>query len=305
MKLKAFVVGALCVGASLATQSASFAAIVTLDFTNDDMGQPLIHGQVISTALDVQLADTVFEFGSIVSIRTTQGAGGHLGAVIFDSTPGGPGSTLGDPDLDLLINQGNVLTLQDPKGPNTTATGSNGLVFNNPDDVREFDAGSIIFDFVNPIEPISVDIIDADRRFEMEVILTDVEGATRTYLIPEHWTFDLTESGPKGFDTLLLASLAGQDGEGAGTDGVPGNADDLTTVTDLGLDETRVISIEFRFLGLSPNGLQDAGFSSGAIDNLTFNTEVIPEPSTVVLLLTAMGVGTLAQRRRRVPQSRR
>ncbi|MCO6042542.1 PEP-CTERM sorting domain-containing protein [Aeoliella sp. ICT_H6.2] len=267
--------------------------LVTIDFTTDDSGRPLTHGQVISTLPDVQLSDSLFEFGSFVSISTSQGASGHLGAVIFDSTPGGPGETLGDPDVDLLVDMGNILTLQDPKSPNNTDTGAgaNGLVFNNPDDVRLPGAGSILFEFVEPVAPKSVDIIDADKGVGGEVVLTDIFGNQRTYTIHPHWTFDISKDGPNGYATLLLDELAAQDAEGAGEDQIPGNLDDYATVVDLGLDDQNVETIEFRFLGQEPDG-----WSSFGIDNLVVQRR-IPEPSTMALISLA-GLVAIAARRR-------
>lgn len=269
--------------------------VVNIDFTMDDSGHTLTHGQVISTLPDAQPGDTLYEFGSLVSIRTTQGSSGHLGAVIFDSTPGGPGETLGDPDVDLLVDLGNILTLQDPKSPNKkdTGAGANGLVFNNPDDVRLPEAGSIVFDFNEPVAPKSVDIIDADTGVEAEVVLTDMFGNTRTYTIHPNWTFDIAAEGPTGYATLLLNQLAAQDAEGAGEDQIPGNLDDFTTVVDLGLNDQMVKSIEFRYLGQQPNG-----WSSYAIDNLIVQRR-IPEPGSITLTLLAGAVAIAARRRLR------
>ncbi len=277
------------------------AAVVTIDFTQDDSGNSLIHGQVISTGPDVQdndgNPDSLFEFGNILSVRTTQGSGGHEGAVIFDSTPGGPGDGVGDPDNDLLVGLGNVLTLQDKQrsATNDTGAGANGLVFNIPDDVAAHDAGSIVFDFTDPVAPLAVDIVDANGNFEMNVILTDENNATRTYTIPEKWTYDISAGGipitANGYSTLFLNSILPQDGEGPGGDLTQGTADDFTSVVDNGLDQDNVVSIEFHFLG--------ARSSSGAIDNLVLDgvdTSKIPEPSTCLLAVIAViGLG-LSQR---------
>ena len=278
------------------------AAIVTIDFTKDDSGNLLTHGQVISTAPDVQNnkgnPDSFFEFGNIVSVRTTQGTGGHEGAVIFDSTPGGPGGILGDPDNDLLVDLGNIMTLQDTQRPATTDTGAgaNGLVFDAPDDVVKPNAGSIIFDFVDPVAPLAVDIVDANGKFEMVVILTDENSNTRTYTILEKWTYEISAPGipptAKGFDTLFLNSVAPQDGEGPGADGVQGNADDFTLVVDAGLDQSKVTNIEFYFKG---NPSSSGGFDNLVLDGVDPNK--IPEPSAIVVAAFATTILAVVVRR--------
>lgn len=284
---------------SIAMFASSQADIVTLDFTTDDGGKSLVHGQAIATnpATDAQPGDPLAEFGNIVAISTVQGPTTHKGAVIFDTDPNGLGKTLGDPDLDLLINRGNILTLQDFRSPNTTNTGAgaNGYVFNNPDDTRDPNPGSIVFTFLQPVAPISVDIVDADVGFEMEVIFTDVHGGSRIITVPERWTWDIIDDPGmgNGFDTLVLNAIMGQDGEGPGGDGIPGNADDYTTVADLNLDDQSVVSIEFKFRGNPVNG-----WSSGGVDNLTFDTGgEIPEPSTFAMVGIAGALGLMARRR--------
>lgn len=279
---------------SFLASNQSQAAIVTLDFTKDDGDKTLVHGQVIATdpSSDAQPGDPVAEFGNLVSVSTLQGPSGHKGAVIFDSSKDGPGKTLGDPDTDLLVNRGNILTLQDPQRPGKNTVPGNGFVFKNPDDTREPNAGSIVFTFLQPVAPISVDIVDADAGFGMDVILTDTQGRTRTYSIHEKWTFDISVHGPKGYDTLVLNAIFPQDGEGYGTDGQPNTPDDFTTVTDLGLDGLNVKTIEFKFRGHVP-----VGWSSGGIDNLTFDDNSIPEPSSVAMILLASAVGLAARRR--------
>lgn len=287
-----------CILVLLVCPLASQADMVLFDFTTDDNGHSLTHGQVISTEPDVQSGDTLFEFGKIAKVRTTQGSSGHLGAVIFDSTPDGPAKDKGDPDRDLLVDMGNILTIQDPQRSKTTNTGAdaNGLVFNAPDDVIDPNAGSIIFEFVEPIAPLAVDIIDADLRFAMKVIMTDVADKTRTFIIPELWTFDiahpLTPMGAKGYSTLVLADATPQDGEGPGSDLTPGTADDLLEVIDTGLDPTKVVSLEFQFLG--------ATNSSGAIDNLLLDgvrRQNIPEPTSYLMAILACVAVGWARRR--------
>ena len=97
----------VCAFVSLAGIFTARAQIV-VDFETDDFGQALINGQSISTLPDVLAGETVFEFGNHVSISTVQsGTDGHLGAAIYDSTPG-----VNPVDQDLWVDRGNILILQ-------------------------------------------------------------------------------------------------------------------------------------------------------------------------------------------------
>jgi len=261
--------------------------VVTYDFETDDFGTALVNGQSISTGLDVQ-PDTVFEFGKYSYVSTSFGTGnGHEGAAIFDSSNPGPNDSGGDPDL--LVNLGNILILQSEDSPATT-TGANGTVFTTPNDEASANTGSILFDFAAAgvtATPLSIDIVDANGGFGAQVILTDAQFDTRTYTIPEKWTFEVTSS-LNGYDTLDLTSLVGQDGEGAGSDGIQGNADDFTTVVqDANFDANLVRSLEVKFTG--------NGTTSGGIDNLVF---MIPEPTTAMLTLFASLAALPLMRRR-------
>lgn len=269
---------------SLPTQ----AGIVTVDFEMDDSGNSLVNGQVISTAPDRQDAlgnpDTFFEFGTLMNVSTTQGPGGHQGAVIFDSDPNGPNDGGGDEDL--LVDLGNVITLQNNSSPDVTDTGAgaNGLVFDTPNDVNQFDVGSIVFDFTQSVAPLQVDIVDMNGGAQMEVVMTDADGLTRTYTIPSQWTNDV-ENSPNGFDTLSLTTTSPQDGEGPGGD--------ATAVEDLGFEETDVVQMEFVFRGNRS--------SSGAFDNLVLDGVddfEIPEPSCLVLTMLVGGLLVLRREAR-------
>jgi hypothetical protein len=194
----------------------------TLDFTTEDDGvTPLGNGQVIDT-----------EFGVLVSIS---GAGPNNGPAIFDSNPAGPNNP--SQDLDLLVNRGNVLILQ-----NSSAPAAVGGFYPRPNDAEA--GGSLIFDFATASAPMSVVLIDIDDAIgeDSSVVLTDVGGATRTYTVPANWT------GEASWLTLDLTTLAAQ----------PGFGSVATAVEGAGFDGNAVVRIRVN-LG-----------SSGAVDDLSF-----------------------------------
>jgi hypothetical protein len=201
---------------------------VVLGFCEDDGGNALGNGQVIDT-----------EFGSIVTITSS---GPNAGAAIFDSTPSGPN----DPsqDLDLLVDKGCLLILQ-----TDAAAGQTGGFFDNPND--DEDGGSLSFDFLAPVEMLSVDLVDIDAGADeaTTVVLTDVGGNTRTFTVPAEWTEDLIVNGPTGWRTLDLQSLAPQPGFASVATGVDVGAFDVTSVVNMTVN-----------LG-----------SSGGVDDVTFN----------------------------------
>jgi hypothetical protein len=252
------------------------AAAVTLDFeTEDDFVTPLINGQIVDPAFDG--AD--LEFGNIVNVSSTQlGTAGHLGVTVFDSTPSGPNDP--GPDPDLLVGLGNVLILQNDATPGTSVDGSVGLIYDTPNDEKDFaDRGAIVFDFLSPVFMQSIDIIDANGGYLADVVLIDSGGDSRTYSVPSMWTFDISVCGAScppgdGWDTLDLTSLLPQVGEGGPSTSV---------LEDAGFTASDVVRLEVQLVG-SP--------SSGGIDNLSFT---VPEPSTGVLLLAGL---LLAMRRR-------
>ncbi len=130
------------------------------------------------------------------------------GAAIFDSTPGGPNASGSDPDL--LVSLGGILILQNDSFATQTTPG----IYDTAND--EAAGGTLVFDFVDPVELLSIDLIDIDGSATVGLILTDGSGLARTYSVPMSWTFDISVSGPDGFDTLDLTTLAPQLGEGGG-----------------------------------------------------------------------------------------
>ena len=161
---------------------------VLIDFTNDDGGNPLGNGQQI---------DLGQEFGNELNIM---GIGGD-GAVIFDTSNPGPNNP--GQDLDLLVNQGNALIIQNDSPSNPPPVGD---FYPRPND--DEDGGTLSFSFLRPSIPLSVDLIDMDAGpgDGAIVTLTDFSGNTRTYTVPTNWTGDITLAQP-GVGTLDLANL--------------------------------------------------------------------------------------------------
>lgn len=268
--------------------SGGFAAPVVIDWsTEDDFTTPLINGQSVSTFVDQQPTDTVFEFGNLFNLSTKLlGSDGHLGAAIFDSTVNGPNDDGGvkatSEDPDLLINRGNILILQNDQHPGSTIDPTHGLVFNIPNDEnREPDDGSIVFDFLVPVELESIVLVDVDEGGHVVLTMTDGLGFQREYSVPAKWTHDLTVA-PVGFDTLMLNTLSPQAGEGSGGD--------ATASEDFGFNPMDVRALEVAILA-------DPGPSSVGIDDLIF--VVVPEPSTAALCLAGAVIFVSARRFRR------
>jgi hypothetical protein len=287
--------GLLIVASMLASHSAYALPIpspVVIDFeTEDDFTTPLVNGQSIySTARPNNAtpaipfaSDTVLEFGNLINVSSTIiGSDGHLGPAIFDSDPADNAGTL---DPDLLVGLGNVLLLHRDEGPNHDIDPTYGLVFRNPNDEADFaDRGSIVFDFLVPLcRPMTLDLVDVDDNVNVIVVLTDNLGRDRTYLVPENWTTQITDS-PAGYHTLDLEDLAPQ----SAAPGATGLA--ATGVQDLGYDGSHVVRMEVQFLGSSP---------SGALDNLVFSR--VPEPATAWLAVAAGAWVVTGRRRGRAP----
>jgi hypothetical protein len=195
--------------------------------TEDDPNLVLVNGQDISTAP---------EFGNKVAIN---GSGPNRGAAIFDSTNPGPNNP--SQDLDLLVNQGNILILQNDVATNPPAVAG---VYPRPNDDEQ--GGTLQFDYVRPVEPLSVDLIDVDNPNQgITVTLTDFSALTRTFTVPSNWTGDLTLAQP-GVGTLDLTTLAPQVGFGS----------NATAVEDPGFDPNAVMGITITLSG------------SGGVDNL-------------------------------------
>jgi hypothetical protein len=105
------------------------------------------------------------------------------------------------------------------------------------------------FAFNGPTTPGTIDLVDIDGTDAAStVVLTDVNGYTRTYTVPGNWTGDITVDGPPGMGTLDLTTLANQ----------AGFASVATATEDVGFDGTAVTSIDVNLGG------------SGGVDNLTW-----------------------------------
>jgi hypothetical protein len=245
----------------ISIQAVSTATYV-LDFeTEDDFVTPLSNGQAIDT-----------EFGNFVNISSRIiGYDGHLGPAIFDSSPGGLNDYPGAYDNDLLVGLGNVLILQNDDHPAQSIPG----FFDIPDDEASYsDRGAFVFDFLQPVQIESIDLIDIDNKAKVEITLTDNQSKQRVYSIGQNWTTDVSVSGD-GWETLDLTTLSPQAADGTG-----GPA--IVTFNDALFDGTSIVNMDVAFIGCSP---------SGAIDNIAF----IPEPMTVAFI----GLGAVLLRKRK------
>jgi hypothetical protein len=221
-----------------------------IDFeTEDDFATALVNGQDLSTPP---------EFGNLFSLSTVPAPPGgqvHYGAAIFDSDSAGPNAASSDQDL--LVDQGNVVILQE--NPGQVVPG----IFALPDDsagggkfVFEFTG----FEFIEKVEPLAIDLVDIDGGVPRptRVVLTDVLGHTRSYLVPAGWTRDIANEGPPGVGTLDLTTLAPQ----------PGFAATATSSETLGYIPGEVVRLEVELGG------------SGALDNLVFRREADPSATS-------------------------
>jgi uncharacterized protein (TIGR03382 family) len=235
---------AVLVGAAAGTVHAGGIPVL-IDFETDGSGNAIGNGQVIDN-----------EFDNLFNLSSS---GANHGLGIFDTTPG-----LNFADEDLWVDTGNALILQEHP------TQSNGF-FTVPDD--DADGGSIVFDFLGPAELMAIDLIDIDTTDQfVTIILTDDEGLSRTYFVPDDWTGDIAEGEP-GIGTLDLAILGDQIGFNS----------TATVTEDAGFTETDVMRLEVQLGG------------SAAIDNLDFIASSIPAPSALTVLLLGLG---LSRRRR-------
>ncbi len=254
--------------------SASHAVVLDFEF-EDDFVTPLVNGQIIDPFFDA----VDLEFGNLVSISSrTIGSDGHLGVTVFDSDAADQLPNTQDPDL--LVNRGNILILQND-GSSATSNGVNGLQYDFPNDEKDFnDRGAIVFDFLNPVELLSIDMVDINGSAGATLTLTDADNRTRTYTVPEQWTTDVTND-PVGWQTLDLTTLLPQASEPNAAGG------DATAVEDAGFDPLQVVKLDVAMTG---SGRHPS--PSGAIDTLVF----VPEPGSAVL--AGLGLLTLAGRRR-------
>lgn len=248
---------AIATGVLATACSLSLGGVVnTLDFeTEDDFLTPLVNGQAISSPTT---------FGTLVNINAF--GVNNLGAAVFDSSPAGPNA--GGQDPDLLVGLGNVLILQSPDAPTQSLPG----IFDSPNDA--LGGGTFVFDFIDPVEMLSVKLLDVDGGNEVLVTLVDTDGRVRIYSVPAGWSFDLNAEGPNGYDTLDLTTLSGQMGEGGST---------ATAFEDAGFDAQSVSTVFFEFSG------------SGGLDDVSFIA--IPTPGAASLLALAGGASMLRRRR--------
>jgi hypothetical protein len=248
---------------------------ITIGFeTEDDGVTPLITGQIVDDRVDPGNK----EFGKYFTL-TSENSDSHLGLTIFDSDqPSGF-------DADLAINAGNILIVQDPDVSGRT-TGSSGAVFDTPNDAGTYineDSFRIRFDFLQPVELLSITVIDIDT-VALQVTLLDSNAFARTYDVPEGWTTDRNNSpGTDGFKVLDLTTLLPQTPEAGASGTTP-----ATATQDPLFDEEDVRFLFIDYVGSGPS----AGF-----DNLEFN--LIPEPGTAALLLLGSSLIVCRQRRRR------
>ncbi len=239
----------LAATAALAISPCASASEITIDFsTEDDFITPLANGQHVASP---------GEFGTLFTLSAS---GNNQGAAIFGSNPAGP--NLGTGDDDLLVGLGNVLILQDNAHDDQSTPG----FFDHVDDANE--GGTISFDFLVPVVFTSITLIDIDNNADVMITLTDGSGLQRMYDIDSNFTFDIAEEGTGGFETLDLATMSVQVGEGGGS---------ATPSQDAGFDQGDVWSLSVELQG------------SGALDNLTFAFPQIPSPPAFALLGVVCG----------------
>lgn len=249
------------------TSAASVLALATaatagpiIDFETYDDLTPLENGRQLTSVAGL------YEQGLFTISGTADGTNGGARVAIFDSSDPGPNDS--GPDPDLLVGLGNILIVQNGGGSLTQGTSG---IYNTPND--DAGGGTIVFDFTNPSELESIDLVDINGDGALTITLLDLNNNTRTYSIPDKWTFDIDASGPNGYDTLFLNTIAPQNGEGTGGD--------ATAVQDALFDQTIVTRMTVNFGG------------SAGLDNLVF----VPGPGSFAAL-TGVGLLGLARRRR-------
>ena len=206
--------------------------------------------------IGAKLSPLFFELAGISGGTPIQGAS------IFDSDPFGPNAS--GADRDLLVDLGNILILQNDVFATQTLPGFYDIA---NDEER---GGTLIFDFLDPVEMLSIDLIDVDNHGAVTLTLLDADGNIRTYEVPSFWTFDIFADGMGGYDTLDLTSLADQVGEAGGI---------ATAIQDPFFDPLDVVRLTIVHQG------------SGGVDNLAF----VPAPSALLVVLA----GLVGFRRRR------
>jgi len=200
-----------------------------LDFeTEDDGVTPLLNGQAIASPPG---------FGRFLALSCT---GPNADLVAFDSTPGGPNSPAINSDM--LIGHGNLLLLQDDQYSHQSVPGIFDVVTDDPQ------GGDMVFDFLDPVDPRSVLLVDINPppNLGASVTLVDAAGRTRVYAVDPGWTGPYGDAGPR---QLSLATSAPQPGYGTRR---------AVATEQPGFEQARVVRIVVHMTG------------SGAIDDLTF-----------------------------------
>lgn len=251
---------ALCAIVAAAGTTSANAMVSVIDWSVDGSLSPLVNGQQLTDS-----AGSVFDFGTLFTMTTT---GNNNGATVFDSSETGPNNP--GPDLDLLAGIGNLVMLQNV---NVTAQTTPGI-FDVPNDSPS--GGEYTLDFDNPTELVSIDLVDLDDGNAIFVTLTDVNGLTRTYDVPNNWTGEPVINGMSdGFGTLLLLDANDQVGPGGTT---------AIFAEDAGYDASQVASLHIDFDG------------SGGWGNLRF-VGIVPAPGTMALALAGFGIAGVRRRR--------
>jgi len=233
-----------------AAGSAAMGGTITTDFSGFSNG--------------ANVEGATFNAGSLAEFVATS-AGNNLGLRIFDTTPGGVNQNQGDNDL-LLPGYGNALILQDKHNPGS-----------QPNDASE--GGTISFAFVAATQLVSIDLIDIDRGARTTITLTDGDGDTRVFNVPNNWTGERGHQGSTGVGTLDLAA-----------NNQVGFKSKVATFSDTGLfDLAGVVSMDIYFRG------------SAALDNLIAYAPnpgpMVPLPAPAMLGLAGLGCVSSIRRR--------
>ncbi len=233
-----------------AAGSAAMGGTITTDFSGFSNG--------------ANVEGTTFNAGTLAEFVATS-SGDNRGLRIFDTTPGGVNQNHGDNDL-LLPGYGNALILQDKHNAGS-----------QPNDASE--GGTIHFAFVVATQLVSIDLIDIDRGARTTITLTDSEGDSRVFNVPNNWTGERGNQGSTGVGTLDFA-----------TNNQVGFKSNVATFSDTGLfDLAGVVSMDIYFRG------------SAALDNLIADAPnpgpMVPLPAPAMLGLAGLGLVGGARRR--------
>lgn len=206
-----------------------------LGFDTDDNGNPMAHGAMVDAEFDCN--------GSQFPVAITGNvnfSGGNTAAILNSST----GPSAQDPDL--LVGKGNILILQTDANLAQCPPNSGVYCSHNDDE----NGGTLSFAFCVPAIPSSIVLVDIDGTDQTSrVILTDVNGKTRTYVVPGNWTGDKVTNFPAaGWKVLSLTTLGSQ----------IGYASTATVSEQAGYDPNAVVRIDVRLGG------------SGGVDDLTW-----------------------------------